>query len=53
VAITAVSGLPEVRAGDDLATLIDAELRHSGFRLAGGDIVVVSRRLAAPARAGE
>lgn len=47
--ITAVSGIPEVREGDDLGALLDGGLRHSGIRLADGDIVVVSSKIASKA----
>lgn len=49
VTVTAVSGIPEVREGDDLATLLDAGLRHSGLELRDGDIVVLSSKVASKA----
>lgn len=49
VSVTAVSGIPEVREGDDLAGLLDAGLRHSGIVLRDGDIVVVSSKVASKA----
>lgn len=47
--ITAVSGIPEVRKGDDLGALLDGGLRQSGIELADGDIVVVSSKIASKA----
>ncbi|EWT03825.1 F420-dependent oxidoreductase, partial [Intrasporangium chromatireducens Q5-1] len=49
VTVTAVSGIPEVRQGDDLTALLDAGLRHSGIDLRDGDIVVVSSKIASKA----
>lgn len=49
VTLTAVSGIPEVREGDDLAALLDAGLRHSGLELRDGDILVVSSKVVSKA----
>lgn len=49
VTVTAVSGIPEVREGDDLATVLEAGLRHSGIVLRDGDVVVVSSKIASKA----
>ncbi len=43
--ITAVTGLPEVRPGDDLARLIGDALRAQRYDLRGGDIVVVAQKV--------
>jgi coenzyme F420-0:L-glutamate ligase/coenzyme F420-1:gamma-L-glutamate ligase len=40
----AVSGIGEIRQGDDLATLIGDALRHSGRPLLHGDVVVVAQK---------
>jgi coenzyme F420-0:L-glutamate ligase/coenzyme F420-1:gamma-L-glutamate ligase len=45
VTALAVPGLPEVRAGDDLAGLVLAALAANGQRLADGDVVVVSSKV--------
>ena len=38
--VTAVPGVPEVRAGDDLGRLLHDALDHAGMRLEPGDILV-------------
>ncbi len=50
VTVTPLSGIPEVVEGDDLADVIDAGLVASGVRLADGDIVVASSKIASKAR---
>ena len=47
--IWAVDGLPEVRAGDDLAGLIAAALQRTGAGLQEGEIVVVTSKVVAKA----
>ena len=47
--ITPLRGIPEVVEGDDLATVVQLGLDASGVRLAHGDIVVVSSKLASKA----
>jgi coenzyme F420-0:L-glutamate ligase/coenzyme F420-1:gamma-L-glutamate ligase len=42
---TGVAGLPEVRAGDDLAALVLAALAAAGQHLADGDVLVVSSKV--------
>ncbi len=49
VTITPLSGIHEVVEGDDLATVVQLGLDASGVRLAHGDIVVVSSKLASKA----
>lgn len=49
VTITPVSGIPEVREGDDLAEVIGLGLSASGVVLRDGDIVVVSSKIASKA----
>lgn len=43
--ITPVTGLPEVRDGDDLVALVGDALDALGMRLAGGDVVVVASKV--------
>ena len=49
VTITPLTGIPEVREGDDLTSLVDSGLDHAGVRLADGDVVVVSSKIASKA----
>ena len=49
VTVTAVTGLPEVRAGDDLAGLLVAALRGTGLDLVDGDVLVVSSKVVSKA----
>lgn len=42
--VLAVEGMPEVRAGDDLAALIAAALERQGDALRDGDVVVVAQK---------
>ena len=44
-----VTGLPEVRAGDDLAALVLAGLARLGVELEPGDVLVVSSKIASKA----
>ena len=46
VTLTPLPGLPEVRAGDDLAALTLKALQDNGIRLIDGDILVVSSKVA-------
>lgn len=46
----AVPGLPEVRAGDDLATLVRAALTDAGLALADGDVLVVASKVVSKAQ---
>ncbi len=50
VLVTAVPGIPEVRAGDDLATLVGTALRRQRLDLVDGDILVVSSKIVSKAR---
>ncbi len=45
VTVTPLRGLPEVRAGDDLAAIVLAALQDNGIQLASGDILVVSSKI--------
>ena len=44
ISLTAVEGIPMVKAGDDLAALIAKGLAHTGFKLEAGDILSCARR---------
>lgn len=46
VTILPLTGIPEVRAGDALADVIEAGLDHAGAELRDGDIVVVASKIA-------
>jgi coenzyme F420-0:L-glutamate ligase/coenzyme F420-1:gamma-L-glutamate ligase len=43
--ITAVNGLPEIRTGDDLATLIRDAVRAQREEIRDGDIVVIAQKI--------
>lgn len=45
VTLTALSGLPDVKAGDDLAALIGENLEASGLGLQDGDILCVAQKI--------
>ena len=47
--IRALRGIPEVRAGDDLAALLLTGVQHAGTTLAEGDLLVVSSKIASKA----
>lgn len=49
VQATAVAGLPEVRAGDDLAELLCRALDGAGMDLRDGDVLVVSSKVVSKA----
>lgn len=49
VAITPLEGLPTVRPGDDLTTLLLAGLQQGGLALADGDILVVCQKIVSKA----
>lgn len=42
--VIGLAGLPELRAGDDLAALLGACLRRQRLRLAAGDVLVVAQK---------
>ena len=42
-------GLPEIRRGDDLATLILAALRRADLALQAGDVLVVAQKIVSKA----
>jgi coenzyme F420-0:L-glutamate ligase / coenzyme F420-1:gamma-L-glutamate ligase len=44
-----LSGLPEIRRGDDLATLILAALRRADLALQAGDVLVVAQKIVSKA----
>jgi coenzyme F420-0:L-glutamate ligase / coenzyme F420-1:gamma-L-glutamate ligase len=44
ITAVALSGLPEVMPGDDLADLITAALRHDGAALTDGHVVVIAHK---------
>ncbi|MGH7949070.1 MAG: coenzyme F420-0:L-glutamate ligase, partial [Candidatus Binataceae bacterium] len=43
--VTAIEGIPMVRAGDDLTSLIVRGLQHTGVELKDRDIVVVCQKV--------
>src|SRR6202140_2814751 len=45
ISLTAVEGIPMVKAGDDLAALITKGLADTGFKLEAGDILVVCQKV--------
>jgi coenzyme F420-0:L-glutamate ligase / coenzyme F420-1:gamma-L-glutamate ligase len=47
--LIALRGFPSVRKGDDLACLIVASARNSGFAFADGDVVVVAQKIVSKA----
>jgi coenzyme F420-0:L-glutamate ligase/coenzyme F420-1:gamma-L-glutamate ligase len=49
VEILALPGLPMVKAGDDLAALIDAGLERAGIRLRAGDVIAVAQKIVSKA----
>ncbi|WP_374970150.1 coenzyme F420-0:L-glutamate ligase [Terrabacter sp. BE26] len=49
VVVTPLTGIPEVREGDDLADVLQVGLEHAGLRLEDGDVVVVSSKIASKA----
>lgn len=49
LAFTPLHGLPEVRAGDDLARLLLAALEHSRIALADGDVLAVTQKIVSKA----
>ncbi len=49
VSVIPLSGIPEVREGDDLAEVVALGLTASGVRLVDGDVVVVSSKIASKA----
>ena len=49
ITITALTGIPEVREGDDLTDIVQVGLDHAGVRLADGDVLVLSSKIASKA----
>jgi len=49
ISLTAIEGIPMVKAGDDLAALIAGGLEHTGFALESGDILVVCQKVVSKA----
>ena len=49
LAVLPVTGLPEVRAGDDLAALLLTGLRRLGLEICDGDVLVLSSKVASKA----
>lgn len=49
VTLTPLLGFPEVREGDDLATIVLKALQHNGIKLIDGDILVVSSKVVSKA----
>jgi coenzyme F420-0:L-glutamate ligase/coenzyme F420-1:gamma-L-glutamate ligase len=46
VSVLPLTGIPEVREGEDLADVVGTGLQHAGLRLEDGDVVVVSSKIA-------
>jgi len=49
VVVTPLTGIPEVREGDELTDVLQVGLDHARVRLADGDVVVVSSKIASKA----
>src|SRR3972149_11182337 len=49
VRIIALAGMPEVRAGDDLAAHIMGTAQRQGFAFEDGDVVVVTQKVVSKA----
>lgn len=49
LAFTPLPGLPEVRAGDDLAPLLLAALASAGIALADGDVLAITQKIVSKA----
>ncbi|MBC9821719.1 coenzyme F420-0:L-glutamate ligase [Terrabacter sp. MAHUQ-38] len=49
ITITPLTGIPEVREGDDLADVLQLGLDHAGVRFEDGDVLVVSSKIASKA----
>ena len=49
VSFLALQGLPEIRAGDDLASIIRVSLRESGLVLGSHDLLVVAQKIVSKA----
>ncbi|MGD0670954.1 MAG: coenzyme F420-0:L-glutamate ligase [Candidatus Binatus sp.] len=49
ISLTAIEGIPMLKAGDDLAALIAGRLDATGFRLEPGDILVVCQKVVSKA----
>ena len=47
--ITALAGIPEIRPGDDLATIIADAAAANGETIADGDVVVVAQKIVSKA----
>jgi coenzyme F420-0:L-glutamate ligase/coenzyme F420-1:gamma-L-glutamate ligase len=45
--VVPLAGLPEVREGDDLATLLLEAVRGAGYELADGDVLAVTSKVIA------
>jgi coenzyme F420-0:L-glutamate ligase/coenzyme F420-1:gamma-L-glutamate ligase len=49
ITLTAIEGIPMVKAGDDLAALVIRGLEHTGLALERGDILVVCQKIVSKA----
>ncbi|HEX2889311.1 coenzyme F420-0:L-glutamate ligase [Vineibacter terrae] len=49
VQILALPGIPMVKAGDDIAALIEAGLVRAGLRLQAGDVLVIAQKIVSKA----
>ena len=47
--LTALPGLPEISAGDDLSTLLASAARNAGLALQPGDILVLAQKIVSKA----
>jgi coenzyme F420-0:L-glutamate ligase/coenzyme F420-1:gamma-L-glutamate ligase len=49
ISLAALSGIPQVRPGDDIADMVLHGLAHSGLSLRRGDIVVIAQKIVSKA----
>lgn len=47
--LRALAGIPEIRPGDDLASILQAALRHNEIELQAGDVLVVAQKIVSKA----
>ncbi len=47
--VTALAGIPRIKAGDDLAALLIAAIERSGLGVAPADIIVVAQKIVSKA----
>ena len=49
ICLTAIPGLPEIREGDSLATLLASAVRDTGLQVRDGDVFVVAQKIVSKA----